>query len=635
MKPATILQKIRYKFDNTMSKGPIAQIQWLGLLSVILVIAVSTVVIVAGFAPSEGSNNIGFAEVAWMSMMRTLDAGTMGGDQGSWPFLFSMFAVTIGGVFIVSTFIGVLTSGIEQKIESLRKGRSRVVETDHTVILGFSSQIFTIIPELVEANANRKKGACIAILADEDKIVMEDEIKSFITNIRNTRIVCRTGNPSSITDLEIIGIHEARSIIILPPKVANPDIQVIKSILAITNNPNRLQNPFHIVSSLKDNRNLQLAKMVGKDEIELVLANEWISRIIVQTCRQSGLSVVHTELLDFGGDEIYYKEEPSLVGKTFGDILPLYDDSSVIGIFTSDQQVRLNPSMGTVLQSGDKIIAISQDDDTIVLSKKNDFGINQESFQTRKEVAPKPERALILGWNPTASTMIAELDNYVASGSEIMVVANAQVVEDDLREISKILTKQKVKFLSADITDRGVLDALSVSSYDHIIVLSCSSELDPQEADTKTLITLLNLRDISEKQGVKLSIVSEMMDVHNRELAEVTTADDFVVSERLVSLMLSQLSENKQLAPLFADLFDSDGSEIYLKPVEEFVNIGCEVNFHTVLASARRFGEIAIGYRLIAKSGIASEQYGVVTNPNKSKRLTFAKGDKIVVMAES
>ena len=55
-----------------------------------------------------------------MGLMRTLDAGTMGGDSGSWPFLFSMFAVTIGGVFIVSTLIGVLTTGVEGKLEELR-----------------------------------------------------------------------------------------------------------------------------------------------------------------------------------------------------------------------------------------------------------------------------------------------------------------------------------------------------------------------------------------------------------------------------------------------------------------------------------------------------------------------------------
>jgi len=47
-------------------------------------------------------------------------------------------------------------------------------------------------------------------------------------------------------------------------------------------------------------------------------------------CRQSGLSVVHTELLDFDGDEIYIAEAPTLVGRTLGEALFLYPESSVI-----------------------------------------------------------------------------------------------------------------------------------------------------------------------------------------------------------------------------------------------------------------------------------------------------------------
>ena len=61
----------------------------------------------------------------WRSLMRTLDPGTMGGDAGSVAFLLAMLAVTLGGIFIVSTLIGVITSGIEGKLDELRKGRSR------------------------------------------------------------------------------------------------------------------------------------------------------------------------------------------------------------------------------------------------------------------------------------------------------------------------------------------------------------------------------------------------------------------------------------------------------------------------------------------------------------------------------
>lgn len=139
-----------------------------------------------------------------------MDAGTVAGDTGSWTFRLTMLAVTLGGIFVVSILIGVLPSGIEGKLEELRKGRSFVVEENHTVILGWSPQIFTIIAELVIANSNQG-GGCIAILAEKDKVEMEDEIRA---RLGRTRIVCRTGSPIDMSDLEIINPHSARSIII-------------------------------------------------------------------------------------------------------------------------------------------------------------------------------------------------------------------------------------------------------------------------------------------------------------------------------------------------------------------------------------------------------------------------------------
>ena len=76
------------------------------------------------------------------------------------------------------------------------------------------------------------------------------------------------------------------------------------------------------------------------------------------------------------------------------------------------------------------------------------------------------------------------------------------------------------------------------------MVLCYSDSLDAQRADSRTLITLLHLRDIEERGGRDFSIVSEMLDLRNRALAEVTHADDFIVSDRLVSLLMAQISEN-------------------------------------------------------------------------------------------
>jgi hypothetical protein len=102
-----------------------------------------------------------------------------------------------------------------------------------------------------------------------------------------------------------------------------------------------------------------------------------------------------------------------------------------------------------------------------------------------------------------------------------------------------------VDYRVIDTSNRAALDALDIPSYDHVLVLGYSDHMAPQPADTRTLVTLLQLRKIAEHAGRHISVVSEMIDVRNRELAEVTRADDFVVSNKLVSLMLAQASENE------------------------------------------------------------------------------------------
>jgi hypothetical protein len=184
-----------------------------------------------------------------------------------------------------------------------------------------------------------------------------------------------------------------------------------------------------------------------------------------------------------------------------------------------------------------------------------------------------------------------------------------------------------------DTTDRELLDGLHIDDYDHVIVLAYTQR-GVQEADAATLVTLLHLRDISGRDHTPFSIVSEMLDLRNRELAQAAKVDDFIVSEQLVSLMMAQFSENADLYAVFADIFDPDGSEIYLKPAGDYVETGRPVNFYTVVEAARRRGETAIGYRILAEASDAQLAFGVHTNPKKSASVIFGEGDKIIVLAE-
>lgn len=628
-------QHFRYWFDNSFAGGPLVLIGWLGLATVVLIFLATGIVILIHGIPA-GQN---IWQVFWNILSQALTPNPV--DAGNpLQYLLVMLAVTLGSLFIVSILIGTLTSGIEGKVEDLRKGRSRVLENGHTLILGWSPQVFTILSELMIANENQKN-ACIVVFADKDKVEMEDELRDRIEKIGRTRIICRSGSPIDMTDIEIASPHEAKSIIVLPPEDDDPDSYVIKAMLALTNNPNRRAEPYHIVTQIRDPKNMDVVKLVGaKDKVLAVLTGDLIARVVAQTSRQSGLSVVYTELMNYGGDEIYFKEEPALAGKTFGEALLQYEDSAVIGMRFLNGTVSLNPAMDTLLAAADKIIAISADDVTICLAGLPSIPVDESAIVNASQPhKPLPEKCVILGWNRCTSIMIRELDNYVPKGSQIMVVVDLEAsdevakADDEVKACARRMKNQKVTFKNGDTTDRTLLEALKVADYDHIIALSYAG-LEVQAADAKTLVTLLHLRDIAEKDVTPFSIVSEMLDLRNRQLAEATKVDDFIVSEHLISLMMAQLSENAELIGVFTDIFDPEGSEIYLKPAGDYVETGKPVNFYTVVEAARRVGQVAFGYRLVRETGDAAKSYGVHTNPKKSELVTFTPEDKVIVLAE-
>lgn len=199
MRKATLREHLRYRFDNTMSRGPAAMIGWLFLLSVLMIVAVSVFVQLTRQVPLAADDRpIGFGGLLWWNLMRALDSGAIGGDQGTPLFLATMFVMTLGGIFLVSMLIGVVTSGIEARLEELRKGRSFVAEEGHTLILGWSPHVFTILSELVTANANQRR-PCVVILAEKDKVEMDDELRARLGSTGRTRVVCRTGSPLDLT----------------------------------------------------------------------------------------------------------------------------------------------------------------------------------------------------------------------------------------------------------------------------------------------------------------------------------------------------------------------------------------------------------------------------------------------------
>ena len=620
--------RLRYRFDATLARGTIGVIAWLGLVTVVVVLLAGVIVWLIGLR-TNGTDRTGFIEGAWVNLMHALDPGALGADVG-WTWRIVALVVTIAGIFVLSILIGIISSGIEARLDELRKGRSLVVEEGHTLILGWSPKLHQVLAELEVANQNQRDPV-VVVLADRDKVEMEDEVRTRADGDRRTRVICRSGSPSNPADLEIVRPEAAKAILVLLDDDSG-DPGVVKSVLALLAIDPGLER-LHVTAEFGSEDSAEAIGRATGGRMAIVVSSDVIARVTAQVCRQSGLSAVFQELLDFDGDEIYFQGEPGLVGATFGASLTAYAESSVIGVRAADGAVALSPPMDRVFAEGDQVIAISSDDDTIRLTGPVEHV--DVSAHVERAVEPVCEHTLLIGWNGLADTILAELDRYVLPGSTVRVLVDPTRLEDPI-ELPE-LPNTEVEIVEADTVDGQQLGAhVAARAYDQVIIL-CYRTGDEAVDDAHALLTLLQVRQATQAEGspnAGVRLVTELLDVRDVDLARVANPDDFVVSERLTSLMLAQLAENNELRGVFADLFDAEGVELVLVPASRYCPGGQETAYGDVVAAARAQGHVAVGLRIV--SGAIADGIGggtVLVNPPKARRLAFGDGDQVLILA--
>lgn len=612
MKKRSLRERIGYWFDRMMSRGPIA-------MSVLLFAVTAAIVGVIGIVAYFVSRDGGVVSQIWTSFMYTLDAGNLAGvPTDNVLYLILMTLATLCGMFLTSVLIGIIATGVESKLSDLRKGISTVQEDGHTTIIGFDNNAYTLLRELIEANANQKN-ACIVVLGEQPKEEMEDAIASHIPETKTTRIICRSGNLHEAYAFERCSVETSKSVIVN----IHDDAQTVKVLLALSAylKDKKLANPeLRFVASLEDSQYVEAATIAGEGRAEIIYAKDAIARIISNTCRQHGLSQVLTELFDFDGDELYFESVPALEGKTFKEVVMSFSNAVAVGLYAQGQ-VRLNPPMDTVIGKKDQIVLLEADDGEFDYHPPKP--VDESKIRSGASVSAQASNHLIVfGSNEKLPIILEEYARYVEPGTHVMIV------DDDLDE-GRLGTYPNLEIaVCTKPVTRDLLVELLDEEAHNILLLNDDSQ-DPESSDSQTLLRLILLRDIADKVDRHFAITTEMRSEDNQRLASQARVDDFVIGSNFASLLMAQISENPNITPLITDLLDDDGSELYMKPAANYVPVGVPVDSYILTESAARKGEVYVGYRHAGKT-----KTNVVVNPNKEDVIVFAEHDQIVVIAE-
>jgi len=330
------------------------------------------------------------------------------------------FLTTMGGMCVFALMIGIISDFIGEKVDDLKKGRSRVIESSHTLMLGWSDMSLAIIQQISLANES-DGGGIIVVLAKKEKEEMEAELNAAMDSkegglqLKGSEVIFRSGNTLAEHDLAKVSVHTARAIIALsdgfdPDEADSRMVRQILSLRGMLNKCNQ-EDPAHVVCELRDVDNKHLVEMVGKGLVETVCAHDVIGRLMIQCARAAGLAHVLENLMGFDGDEFYLKDWPELTGERFGDIFSRFDDAVPIGV-KHDGIVILNPPDDQVIEEGDEILVLAEDDDSYNV---NDGSRRQPAVGTLPVIPSKedkPETLLFCGWRRDMADMI-KVSSYI------------------------------------------------------------------------------------------------------------------------------------------------------------------------------------------------------------------------------
>ncbi len=611
----SLRQRLRYRFDNVLARGTGAALAWLGAVTIAAVLVSSLLLTIFGVTLT-GSENGAWLEDFWQSLLRILDTGTMAGDVG-WGRRVLALLVTLFGVLIAGTLIGIIAAGVEDRIDSMRRGRSVVIESGHLVILGSSSRIPAIIEQLVLANAAHDSNT-IVVLAEVDPTELRRSVVEAVSDRHHTHIVYRFGDPRVRADIALARVGEARGIIVLPGGDGG-DVSVVHTMLALNAELGGLQS-IPVVAEVADPTTAERLVQAFGPTMHPIATAQASARASAFALRQRGLSRVVNELTDFSGCDLHITDRPDLLGVRFDEIVGWFANARPLGISRRDGRVELNPSPESAMVAGDRLIVLAYDLETLertpVPTRLQSGGPAER--HSMRVTEPVEEHILVVGWNPLGLHLLSGWATHTSPSSSVEVAFDPRLIE---------MGDVVVPDIDVDVQLSPTLEASSVSldpRLTTIVVLGYTS-VDVDEADARTMLDVMQLRRRCAEAGDVPRLVVHMLGEEHADLADLSGPDDFLISAALGSQLIAQLIEQPERRDVLLELYGSGDASIRMIQCDRLDLVG---TFTTadIVATSYTAGVLAIGWRRVADQG------EVVLNPASSERVTLSPHDQIIVL---
>lgn len=644
MLPFSFVDRLRYLIERQFVKG--AHYQLLVVAAFIALISLIGGWLAWPSAPEGGT----LADSVWWAFLRLTDPGYLGDDEGTWRRIVSTALTVSGYVVFLGALVAIMTRWLIDMMVKLEQGLTPVTVSEHIVILGWTNRTIPLIQEILDTSggiqrllrARETKRLRLVILADEinaDRVQELREIPLIRRSMSN--IILRSGTALQPEDLDRVACLQA-AVVLIPGRnqVGNElltgDVETIKALLTLQAQAHlRGTPPPYVVAEIADMRKLNILQRAYSGPLEVVASDAMVSRLFAQSLIHPGMPELFGEVMTVhDGNEFYIRSTDNCVGQTLGEIGRHAPQAILCGLMRphgDSWRTWLNAPTDELIRQGDKIVMLARDYAHAEPQASTEQPLRplQRSVRQAKPVVGGLRRLLILGWNRRVPALIHELAGYADYRFEVHVVAVVEPSQrtTEINAYSELTARVSCQHTQADYMVEGALRELLGQRFDSVLLLSSDRMDSGEEADARAMVGYLVVDELLRERSHKPQILLELSDPANESLV-VRKRGESIVSPMILSHLMAQIAQRRELGLMFEELFTTGGAEVTFRKTTDY-SMQSVTTFADLEAVIALQGETALG---VYRSKTDEDGRRLHLNPPRDQPLRLQVNDQLVVL---
>lgn len=465
--------------------------------------------------------------------------------------------VVIELVLFSGVIIALTTNAIKEYFQKKNTTGGKIYLEDHIVIINWNSKVPELVSDLIFAE---EVDTPVVILSNIEKQYVEKMIRNAISKSHSNKeidkklnVIVKKGDPLLQTELLDVSIDHAKAIIVMSNDDANAktieeitksDLYAIKLLLSVGN-----------ASVHKHTTTIVEVKEIKTKQIIIDMANSIeslnnlnvlpicfdrrLGQIIAQTVISSDMEKVYLSLFSFEGSEIY--ESTNIPIKEY---LSWYHQSIPISVCSN------------------RLFSIAS---------------NEKDTQSRRKTKLEIDRRI----HVIAPKETEDLDVVIIGSNNKL-----QFVKESFKEYEKINHANfRARTIDSSEVDK-VFTEINLSTKPYKILILSDDEAQMDSYDANVILTLLKVQSLIKRNDVQ--VIAEILDPRNDTIIKDFNIDNTIISNKIISLLLSKLALYPSTAPFYEELLsismdenNVDRCSIMIRPCKELIKETLPIEFES------------------------------------------------------